>query len=262
MRRKFSVASNQHGNQHPSMSQRLMNERGFVRLFFPIVLREGNTTLQENRKDRNICQFHTLNFNLYINNKRSIIEFDFQISIKLSDLHQKSAKNFPSNYTPCTWKFRHIYQTCQRAQNRSTYLFQKTNPTRTTLTILRLDRPRLIPNRAQIAIRDLFVLAPTEKKLNTFHPREMRGRSGTGKKAGYPRGGTRMAKSERGKRTRDCNLINPRLEVAQPVDRKRSRSPRNLDRPTRSLWKKGDRSPFIDLPRRSMRPYSPSVRLG
>lgn len=33
-----------------------------------------------------------------------------------------------------------------------------------------------------------------------------------------------MAKSERGKRTRDCNLINPRLEVAQPVDRKRSRS--------------------------------------
>lgn len=90
----------------------------------------------------------------------------------------------------------------------------------------------------------------------------MRGRSGTGKKAGYPRGGTRMAKSERGKRTRDCNLINPRLEVAQPVDRKRSRSPRNLDRPTRSLWKKGDRSPFIDLPRRSMRPYSPSVRLG
>lgn len=52
----------------------------------------------------------------------------------------------------------------------------------------------------------------------------MRGRSGTGKKAGYPRGGTRMAKSERGKRTRDCNLINPRLEVAQPVDRKRSRS--------------------------------------
>lgn len=106
--------------------------------------------------------------------------------------------------------------------------------------------------------------------------RGRRGRGGTGEKSRLSeKRGDEVGKVKGGReRTRDCNLINPRLEVARPAPN-RSGQPEALsigskpwlDRPTKPTWKKGDariadQSPFIDLPRRSMRPYSYSQRPG
>lgn len=167
-----------------------------------------------------------------------------------------SAKNFPSNYIPCTSRFRHIYQTCRGAQKRSTHLFEKTNPTRNTLTILCLDRPLIrTGNRAQIAIRDAFVLAPYQQKRNLIPSIEApEGNesvaSGAGEKAGYPRGdevGKVKGEGRRAHARLQFNQSSPRgcAPIRRPVNRKRSLG--NLGSTgLRGCGRKGTRASPID----------------
>lgn len=87
-----------------------------------------------------------------------------------------------------------------------------------------LPRSAANPNGESSVDRDSRRLCPravpTEKKLNTFY-RSTRGkwerREWRGGKKQVIQGGTRLEKwkGKGGERTRDCNLINPRLEVAR-----------------------------------------------
>lgn len=121
----------------------LDNEPSLLRLFFPIILHEESTTLQENRKSRDI-RYRVpipIKYHFQFMHRQSVRSSSPIFESRKYRCFPISAKNFPPNYIPCTSRFRHIYQTCRGAQKRSTHLFEKTNPTRNTLTILCLDRP-------------------------------------------------------------------------------------------------------------------------
>lgn len=125
-----------------------------------------------------------------------------------------------------------------------------------------LPRSAANPNGESSVDRDSRRLCPravpTEKKLNTFY-RSTRGkwerREWRGGKKQVIQGGTRLEKwkGKGGERTRDCNLINPRLEVARRSGVRSTGSDR-LETLARQAYEAVEERGRAH--RRSMRPYS------
>lgn len=126
-----------------------------------------------------------------------------------------------------------------------------------------LPRSAANPNGESSVDRDSRRLCPravpTEKKLNTFY-RSTRGkwerREWRGGKKQVIQGGTRLEKwkGKGGERTRDCNLINPRLEVARRSGVRSTGSDR-LETLARQAYEAVEERGRAH--RRLMRPYSP-----